>query len=136
MAHSRSALKRWRQNERRRIRNKAVRSGARTSVKKTITAIEVKAEDTGENIREAISALDRAAKKGVIHANNAARRKSRLMARLNAAQGAVAIEKKAPARKRAAAGAKKTTARKTAAKKTSASKPGATRTTRTKTAKS
>jgi small subunit ribosomal protein S20 len=131
LAHSRSALKRWRQNERRRIRNKAVRSGARTSVKKAITAIEVKAEDASENIREAISALDRAAKKGVIHANNAARRKSRLMARLNAAQGAVGVEKKAPARKRAAAGAKKT-----AAKKTGASKPRAARTARTKTAKS
>ncbi|HXF50830.1 MAG TPA: 30S ribosomal protein S20, partial [Dehalococcoidia bacterium] len=84
LAHSRSALKRWRQNLRRRARNKAVRSATRTFVKKAIAAIEQAAPNVMEALREAQSALDRAAKKGVIHPNAAARRKSRLMRRLHA----------------------------------------------------
>lgn len=57
---------------------------ARTAVKKARLLIEAgKLEEAREAVRAAISALDRAAEKGVIHKNNAARRKSRLMQRLN-----------------------------------------------------
>ncbi len=70
--------------ERRRLRNRAVRSATRTSVRKAQAEIAAgESNPTAEVIRQAISALDRAAKKGVIHANNAARRKSRLMKKLN-----------------------------------------------------
>ncbi len=136
MAHSRSALKRWRQNLRRRARNKAVRSATRTFVKKAIAAIEQAAPNVMEVLREAQSALDRAAKKGVIHPNAAARRKSRLMRRLHAMEArqaaaaaaaaaatAEAAEKPASTRSRAAA-AKKTAGEKTrsASKTTTARK--------------
>lgn len=137
MAHSRSALKRWRQNLRRRARNKAVRSATRTYVKKAIAAIEQAAPNVVDVLREAQSALDRAAKKGVIHPNAAARRKSRLMRRLHAmeareaaaaATAAATTEKPAPARGRAAAAKKaagektRSTSKTTSAKKTAARK--------------
>lgn len=137
MAHSRSALKRWRQNLRRRARNKAVRSATRTYVKKAIAAIEQAAPNVVDVLREAQSALDRAAKKGVIHPNAAARRKSRLMRRLHAmeareaaaaATAGATTEKPAPARGRAAAAKKaagektRSTSKTTSAKKTAARK--------------
>ncbi|HHX44008.1 MAG TPA: 30S ribosomal protein S20 [Chloroflexi bacterium] len=85
MANTKSAIKRMRQNERRRARNRAVRSRMRTFVKRANTAIVAGEEDAAEAVRAAISELDRAAQKGVIHRNNAARRKSRLMKKLHAA---------------------------------------------------
>jgi len=71
-------------------------------------------------VRDALSTLDRAARKGVIHPNNAARRKSRLLLKYNAAVAAVQapVEEKRPARKAAA----KSKAAKPAAKKTPAKK--------------
>ncbi len=89
MPNLRSAKKRVRVEAKRRARNKAVKSTVRTYVTKARNAI---AEDpsepqTAEAIREAISQLDRAVTKGVLHRNNAARRKSRLMHRLHTAQG-------------------------------------------------
>jgi small subunit ribosomal protein S20 len=70
--------------ERRRLRNRSVRSATRTYVRKAREAIAAgESNPTADAIRAAISALDRAARKGVIHPNNAARRKSRLMKRLN-----------------------------------------------------
>jgi small subunit ribosomal protein S20 len=88
MPNLRSAKKRVRIEEKRRTRNKAVKSTVRTYVTKAREAIaEAPAEpDTAEAIREAISQLDRAVTKGVLHRNNAARRKSRLMQRLHAAE--------------------------------------------------
>ena len=84
MANSKSALKRIRVAERRRLRNKPFRTEARSSVKKAETAIQVGDTPTAEaTVLAAISTLDRVANKGVIHRNNAARRKSRLMAKLN-----------------------------------------------------
>ena len=68
----------------RRLVNKRVRSSSRTSVKKAL--VSVGTPEGPEAITAAISSLDRAAVKGIIHKNNAARRKSRLMKRLNAAQ--------------------------------------------------
>lgn len=80
MANTASALKRIRSNNRKRIRNKMVRSRTRSAITKAREAT------TGDEAKvatlAAISALDRAAQKGVIHPNNAARRKSRLMKRL------------------------------------------------------
>lgn len=83
MANIKSAIKRNKQNEKRRIRNRVVRGRARTLVTKARTAI-VKGDEAATAVATAISALDRAAGKGVIHKNNAARRKSRLMKRLAA----------------------------------------------------
>ena len=70
--------------ERRRVRNKSVRSAIKTSLTKAEKLISKKeAEATSAEIVQVISTLDRAAKKGVIHPNQAARRKSRLMKKLN-----------------------------------------------------
>ena len=83
MANIKSQIKRNRQNEKRRLRNRIYRGRARTFVAKARTAINTNDSDNAKNaVVEAISALDRAAAKGVIHKNNAARRKSRLMKRL------------------------------------------------------
>lgn len=83
MANIKSAIKRNKQNERRRVRNRIYRGKARTFVAKARVAINDKdAEKATAATLEAISALDKAAQKGVIHKNNAARRKSRLMKRL------------------------------------------------------
>ncbi len=80
MANTRSALKRIRSSERKRVRNRIVRSSARTHVKKARKVIaEGKLDEAEAAVRKAIGALDKAAEKGVIHKNNAARRKSRLM---------------------------------------------------------
>ncbi len=85
MANIKSQIKRNRQNEKRRQRNRVFSGRARTFTKKARTAINTgKVEDARQATQEAISALDKAAEKGVIHKNNAARRKSRLMKHLNA----------------------------------------------------
>ena len=91
MAHTRSALKRLRQNERRRLRNRLYRTTARTYVKRARQLIEEgRLDEAQQMVQKAVSALDRAAQKGIIHKNNAARRKSRLMKALNAALRAAA----------------------------------------------
>lgn len=80
MANHKSALKRIRISEKRRQRNRIVRGSTRTAIKKAKTILASKDTSGAESaIQDAISALDRAAAKGVIHKNNAARRKSRLM---------------------------------------------------------
>ena len=85
MAHSKSAKKRIRVAERRQARNKPLRTEARTFVKKAEVAIATGDPDAAKMATvEAVSVLDRVANKGVIHRNNAARRKSRLMAKYNA----------------------------------------------------
>lgn len=110
MANSRSALKRIRTAEKRHQRNVAVKSETRTFVRKARTAIDTNTDEARIELVAAISALDRAAKKGVIHANNAARRKSRLMKRFNVAAAVQA----APAAVEAPTAKKAGTARKTA----------------------
>ena len=89
MAHIKSQIKRNRQNEARRLRNKAVRSELKTRQKAAVAAAE-SGEDSAEALRLAIKKLDKAASKGVIHKNQAARRKSRLVARVRAAEAASA----------------------------------------------
>ena len=80
-----SSQKRERQNEKLRIRNRSYKSKARTMVKKAFLAIEEQNLDSArEATLAAVKALDKAAAKGVIHKNNASRRKGRLMTRLSA----------------------------------------------------
>jgi small subunit ribosomal protein S20 len=83
LANIKSAIKRNKQNEKRRLRNRYFRGRARVFVRDARAAIETEnVEDARAEVQKAISALDKAAEKGVIHKNNAARRKSRLMRRL------------------------------------------------------
>jgi small subunit ribosomal protein S20 len=82
MPNNASAEKRMRQEQKRRLHNRMVKSVVKTNVTKARQAIATGA-DPEAAVRAAISELDRAAKKGVIHRNNAARRKSRLMKQLN-----------------------------------------------------
>jgi small subunit ribosomal protein S20 len=84
LANTKSAQKRIRSNQRKHDRNQAYRSRVKTMIKKAEDAIFAGSPDEAV-IREAISTLDKAAVKGIIHKNNAARRKSRLMKKLNAA---------------------------------------------------
>ncbi|MEJ5239625.1 MAG: 30S ribosomal protein S20 [Anaerolineales bacterium] len=87
MANIKSQIKRNRQNEKRRLRNRMIRGQARSALKRALEAIE-SGQVTDEIIRQAVKALDKAAEKGVLHKNNVARRKSRLMKRLAAARAA------------------------------------------------
>ena len=88
MANIKSAIKRNKQNEKRRLNNRVFRGEARTMVKKARVALATnEKEEAKAQVLEAVKALDKAASKGVIHKNNAARRKSRLMKQL------VALEK-------------------------------------------
>ena len=80
MANIKSQIKRNRQNEVRRTRNRAVRSELRTREKAVMAAAQA-GEPTDELMRAAQKRLDKAAAKGVIHRNEAGRRKSRLAAR-------------------------------------------------------
>ena len=66
-------------------RNKAYRSALRTAIKKADAAIEAKAPDAGETVKVAVKKIDQAAVKGLIHKNNAARKKSQLVTKLNKA---------------------------------------------------
>ncbi len=84
MANIKSQIKRNRQNEKRRLRNRTFRGSARAAVRDARATIETGKPDLAA-VTEAISRLDKAAEKGVIHKNNAARRKSRLMKALAAA---------------------------------------------------
>jgi small subunit ribosomal protein S20 len=86
LANTRSAKKRIRQTARRRTRNRVVRTRARGAVKLAKTALESGEAQAGKAVRDAVSELDRAAAKGVIHKNNAARRKRRLAKRLAGAK--------------------------------------------------
>ncbi len=83
MANIKSQIKRNRQNVARHARNKAVRSELKTRVKRAVAAAEQQAEGAASAARTAVKRLDKAAAKGVIHKNAAARRKSRLQRRLN-----------------------------------------------------
>ncbi|WP_421119377.1 30S ribosomal protein S20 [Aquihabitans daechungensis] len=85
MANIKSQIKRNRQNEKRRIANKTVRSELRTRIKNAVSTAETGAENAPEAERLAMKRIDKAAQKGVIHKNAAARRKSRLAKRLAAA---------------------------------------------------
>lgn len=112
-ARTPSALKRVRQSLRRRAVNRRTRSEVKTRVQQASEIALGRVEGDGpEAVTAAISALDKAAEKGILHPNNAARRKSRLMSKVNAAHLLDGAETGAPG------GAKKrTTASKTAQRK-------------------
>jgi small subunit ribosomal protein S20 len=86
MANTKSAEKAARQAAKRQANNRILLGGSRTAVKRARLAINSGDENSAEALREAMSVLDRAARKGIIHPNNAARRKSRLMKAYNQAQ--------------------------------------------------
>ncbi|MEI7548662.1 MAG: 30S ribosomal protein S20 [Actinomycetota bacterium] len=83
MANIKSQKKRILTNAKRAERNKAVKSELKTRVKNAVSA--AGSEENEESLRLAVKRLDMAAAKGVIHKNQAARRKSRLMKKINAA---------------------------------------------------
>ena len=85
MANIKSQIKRNRQNEKRRLRNREVRSELLTRTKAAITAADEGADDADELLQAAIRRIDKAAQTGVLHRNTAARRKSRLVKRVAAA---------------------------------------------------
>jgi small subunit ribosomal protein S20 len=78
LANTKSAEKRWRQSLKRRMRNRAAISRFRTFTRDTIRSIRAGTPDP-EKLKQAVKAIDKAAQKGIIHKNAAARRKSRLM---------------------------------------------------------
>jgi len=95
LANTKSAQKATRVHAKKTARNKPVRSYAKTAVTKARNLIDEKDIDAAKTaVSQAAAALDRAAKKGVIHPNNAARRKSRLAKQLNATQKAEDAPKK------------------------------------------
>lgn len=83
MPNNPSAEKRMRQEQKRRLHNRSIKSLVKTQITKARQAINSEDPNSEAAVRTAVSELDRAAKKGVIHRNNAARRKSRLMKQLN-----------------------------------------------------
>ena len=85
MANIQGSIKRARQNEKRRIRNRALRSRMRTFVRRADAVIAEGDKDTASQaVRAAIGEIDKVTEKGIIHGNNGARLKSRLMRRFNA----------------------------------------------------
>jgi len=153
VANIKSQIKRNRQNDKKRLRNRVYRGEARIAVKTARTTIDEGAPESKAALMEAISALDKAAEQGVIHKNNAGRRKSRLvkafakMEPIKVETAPVIVKpevetepakKKVSTRRPATRKAesivkaaepevevKKTTARKQAAKKTETKKPAA-----------
>jgi len=86
MPNHKSAKKRMRQNERRRVINRSSRAKLRTSIKKLRAALEGNdAKESSSLLPATVSEIDKAVQKGVLHRNAAARNKSRLTARVNQA---------------------------------------------------
>ena len=98
VANIKSQIKRNKQNEKKRLINRTFRGAARTAVKNA--KADLVGAEAAETMKEAISALDKAAEKGVIHPKNAARRKSRLMKAANKAAKAPAVEATAKPKKK------------------------------------
>ena len=91
MANTKTALKQWRVSLRKRARNRPARRSVRTLLGRARSVLRAKQpEDATAAVARAVQALDRAAEKGMLHKNNAARRKSRLVRQLNALQAAAA----------------------------------------------
>ncbi|MFC2017315.1 30S ribosomal protein S20 [Chloroflexota bacterium] len=98
MPVTKSAKKRVQVDERRRLRNRSIRSLVKTNIIKAERLIfSGELEAAQPAVVAAIGSLDKAAEKGIIHPNNAARRKSRLVKKLNKAQGLSPVKDSAPA---------------------------------------
>ena len=94
---TKTAQKQMRVNERKRLRNKPILSQCKTYITKAEKLIfSGDLEEAQKAVVTAISSLDKAAEKGIIHPNNAARRKSRLMQKLNEAQAVPSAEEQTP----------------------------------------
>ena len=83
MPNIKSVVKDVKKSRERRLHNLATRSRIKTMVKKTKAALEAKAEDAAATLKETVSIIDRATKRGIVHPNAASRRKSKLMKRAN-----------------------------------------------------
>ena len=92
MANIKSQIKRNRQNEKRRLRNRTVRSEINTRTKAALAAVEHgdNEEEAAEALRVAVKRIDKAASKGVLHKKSAARRKSRLLREIQRLQSELA----------------------------------------------
>lgn len=91
MPHTRSAKKRLRQTEKRRLRNRAIKKTTKTYIKRFLAAIETGTfEEAEKEFRLAVKRLDQTAAKGVLHKNTVARKKSQLARALNQKQNAPA----------------------------------------------
>jgi small subunit ribosomal protein S20 len=86
VANTKSAIKRIRTSEKRRLRNRTVRSRVRSVLKTARTAVTTPGDEARAAVLQAIRTLDKAVTKGVIHPNTAARKKSALARRLNPAK--------------------------------------------------
>ena len=112
MLRSKSGQKAARSSKRKQARNRSLKSESKTLVTKAVGLIENKKAESAGAVKEAASILDRAAKKRVIHPNTAARKKSRLMKKLNKAAITATVETEAAkpktkTRKKSAKSAKK-----------------------------
>ena len=88
MATHKSAEKRSRQNEKRRLRNASVKSGIKTQVKSVLTAVEAKDRKASQTaLAAAFPAIAKAAAKGVFHKKTASRKISKLTRKVNAVKG-------------------------------------------------
>lgn len=106
MANTASAKKQARESQKRALRNRSVKSAVKTHISRARRAAESRDEGATDLAAAAVSSLDRAASKGILHPNNAARRKSRLMRRLNAAGAEPAVAAPTPTKAKAASSAK------------------------------
>jgi small subunit ribosomal protein S20 len=94
---TKSAEKQMRSSERKRLRNQPIRSQCKTNITKAERLIFTgELEEAQKAVVVAISSLDKAAEKGILHPNNAARRKSRLMKKLNDAKAAASAKEPSP----------------------------------------
>jgi small subunit ribosomal protein S20 len=84
VANIKSQIKRNRTNEAARLRNKAAKSEIKTRIKTAVAAAAAGTETSAEDLRVAVKRLDKAAARGIIHKNQASKRKSRLVRRINA----------------------------------------------------
>jgi small subunit ribosomal protein S20 len=90
---TKSAKKRVRVSEKQRLRNRSMRSLCKTNITKAEKLIQSgELEAAREAVAEAVSSLDRAAEKGILHPNHSARRKSRLLKKFNEAQASQKAE--------------------------------------------
>jgi small subunit ribosomal protein S20 len=93
MPNTKQALKRLRVSKKRNTRNRFVKSSVKTAVRRfSETLAQGDMENAGNTLQTAVKSLDKAASKGVVHKNAAARKKSRLAKRFNKANAAVAAE--------------------------------------------
>lgn len=86
MPNIKSAKKRTRVIEVKTLRNKMLKSNLKSVIKKAETAVETNAADKNEAVRLAVKKIDQASAKGLLHKNNAARKKSQIVSKLNKAQ--------------------------------------------------